>query len=148
MALRHRLRQPYLIVVSRESHDKGIPRCIEILSKSSAFSSVRSVTVQGTLLPTDEYQRGQVPESSNIHQGKSGGDLNYWLATTVVRLMESLNLFPILSMLSGHRFNLLIRLLELRDMTGSCVALFSPCLLDILHRAIPRCRLNIMVDLR
>jgi hypothetical protein len=75
--------------VSYESLDKYIQRCVEIPSKSSAFSSVRSVTVQGTLLQ----------HSPTIGAPRS-------------------------------------------DLELCCI--ISPCLLDILHRVIPRCRLHIM----
>ncbi|KAJ5178532.1 uncharacterized protein N7500_001231 [Penicillium coprophilum] len=144
IANRHRFAQIHFTLVGRDRLERDIQRWNEILENSSAFLSVRSVTVRGALLPIDE-QMNHVPGSLTINQEENEGDLSCLGSYYRRDIDEFFTSFPNpqYDMWSSLQ-SLVCRLSCLRDMTWSCVALFPPCLLETLQQSIPHCRLHVM----
>ncbi|KAJ5965065.1 uncharacterized protein N7479_004941 [Penicillium vulpinum] len=117
-ANRHRFRQLNFTVMSRERLDRDIQRWNEILSNSSAFLSVRSVTVRGTSVSFSEHNKHHVPETWTIPQEENVDDLSC-LGTYYRRDID--DLFEHCSnrqdAIWGSLQSLLARLLHLRDIT-------------------------------
>ncbi|KAJ5307037.1 hypothetical protein N7508_006052 [Penicillium antarcticum] len=145
IAGRHRFPQVYLSIASREKLARDVKRWSRILQRMSTFTSVRHLVVRGKMPPTED-DRGQtrtLEEDTNhgCHEDELTCLSNYYAES----INGVFNHVPEPQHDSwGPLRTLVSQLSGLCDITWSCETLFPPCLLEILHQSMPKCRLHIM----
>ncbi|KAJ5642205.1 hypothetical protein N7490_006205 [Penicillium lividum] len=141
--MKHRFQNVEIFVARRAELAKELRQLIQILGKNSAFNAVRQLTVLGKLIPIEHdpetpKERAQrvsdvklARRLRHIHGDDSGEDDAS--STPQEPARDDWGLLP----------SFVKQLQGLRDFNWCCETLFPPCLLDILHKSLPRCELHI-----
>lgn len=136
-----------LTIVSRKKLHRDVRKWNEILQRTSSFTSVRLFTVRGKFLPSEEDDDSLEepdPEYFGPHDRMDSNDelscLEYSYGFRWLELYRSASLSQRDDW--GTLPTLVQQFHGLRDLIWSCGTLFPPCLLEILHHSLPRCKLH------
>ncbi|KAJ5786802.1 uncharacterized protein N7503_012014 [Penicillium pulvis] len=135
-----------LTIVSRKKLNRDVQKWNEILQKNSSFTVVRLLMVRGKLPPSEEDDDSLEPDPKYFspHCRMDSNDelsrLEYSYG------FQALELYRSASVSQRDDWGSLPTLVKqfhgLRDLIWGCGTLFPPCLLEILHHSLPRCKLH------
>ncbi|KAJ5648971.1 uncharacterized protein N7484_002694 [Penicillium longicatenatum] len=144
---KYRFRCIDLTIVGRKKLRRDIQQWHEILERTDSFTSVRILIVRGKLPLVEEDDDSRKPDPEYNYNHWSQRDCNDELKNLEYNYgFSSMELCrpPSISRRDdwGSLPTLVARFHGLRDLIWGCGTMFPPCLLDILHHALPRCKLH------
>ncbi|KAJ5585476.1 uncharacterized protein N7459_005276 [Penicillium hispanicum] len=139
----HRLERVYVTVVSRKRLEQDIEQWSNLLQRTGCFAYVHDLHFEGTLPPPSADDGSFTPKEEGPAYDEDEmtcprSRYGHLYGSRYLLEEEERDVW-------GPVAQLVARLPGLRDLTWACTNQFPPCLLQVLHQDLPRCRLHMKV---